>query len=114
MVIVIAAIGLLGALLYFERALEPGKVLPVKTTLSCLFILTALIQPHPLPRYYYFILLGLIFCLGGDVFLALKQEKAFLFGLISFLLGHVFYVIAFFQISSYSHWTWIAAAGCLG
>lgn len=111
--IIVAAVVLLGALLYYERTRESGKVLPVKTILSCLFILTALVQPHPLPRYYYFILLGLIFCLGGDVFLALQHEKAFLLGLISFLLGHVFYVIGFFQIASFSGWAWIGAAGCL-
>lgn len=111
--ITIAAIVLLGALLFYERSREPGKVLPVKTALSCLFILTALVQPHPLPRYYYYLLVGLIFCLGGDVFLALPQQKAFLFGLISFLLGHVFYVIGFFHIAGMSVWVWGGAAMCL-
>ena len=111
--IVIMAIMLLGALLYFERAREPGKVLPVKTVLSCLFILTALVQPHFLPRYYFYILIGLFFCLGGDVFLALQHEKAFLLGLVSFLLGHVFYVAAFFQIGTFSGWVWIGGVGCI-
>lgn len=112
-VIVIAAMLLLAALLYFEHAGNPGRVLPVKTLLSCLFILTALIQPHPQPRYYYFILIGLIFCLGGDVFLALQQERAFLLGLISFLLGHVFYVIAFFQVGTLTSWVWVGAVSCI-
>jgi uncharacterized membrane protein YhhN len=56
------------------------------------------------------LLLGLIFCLGGDVFLALTQEKMFLLGLISFLTGHVFYTICFFYAADTSQWTWI---GCL-
>jgi len=111
--IVIAAVCLLGALLHYERSRKPARVLPVKTILSCLFILTALVQPHPLPRYHYFILLGLIFCLGGDVFLALQHEKAFLLGLISFLLGHVFYVVGFFQTASHPGWALVGAAGCL-
>ena len=111
--IVIAAVGLLGALLHYERSREPGRVLPVKTILSCLFILTALVQPHPFLRYYYFLLVGLLLCLGGDVFLALPQQKAFLLGLISFLLGHVFYVIGFFQAAMLSGWTWGGAAVCL-
>ena len=34
----------------------------------------------------------------------------FLFGLVSFLLGHVFYVICFFYVADISQWTWI---GCL-
>ena len=37
---------------------------------------------------------GLLFCLGGDIFLMLP-ERFFLPGLISFLLGHIFYVAGF-------------------
>jgi uncharacterized membrane protein YhhN len=108
-IIVLAIIFLVG-LLYFEKTGNQKGKLPTKTILSCLFIFTALIQAHPIPGYYYLLLLGLIFCLGGDVFLALPQEKMFLFGLVSFLLGHVFYVICFFYVADFSHWTWI---GCL-
>ncbi len=39
-------------------------------------------------------ILGLLFCLGGDVFLMLP-ERFFLPGLISFLLGHIFYIVGF-------------------
>ena len=39
-------------------------------------------------------ILGLLFCLGGDVFLMLP-ERFFLPGLISFLLGHIFYIAGF-------------------
>ena len=39
-------------------------------------------------------ILGLFFCLGGDVFLMLP-EGFFLPGLISFLLGHICYIIGF-------------------
>jgi len=97
-ILVFAAI-LLAALLYFESKGRPSAVLPVKTLLSCLFILTALVQPHPVARYYLFVLVGLVFCLGGDVFLALPQKKMFLLGLISFLIGHVFYVVAFAAVA---------------
>ena len=105
--IIIVAISLLGVLLFFEKQSNPGRVLPVKTLLSLLFIITALVQPHPLPGYFYLLLIGLIFCLGGDVFLALPQEKMFLCGLVSFLLGHVFYVIAFFSVAGLNLWTWV-------
>ena len=57
--------------------------------------------------------MGLIFCLGGDVFLALPQEKMFLCGLVSFLLGHVLYVIAFFSIAGLNLWTWVGLGICL-
>ncbi len=39
-------------------------------------------------------ILGLLFCLGGDVFLMLP-ERFFLPGLVSFLLGHIFYITGF-------------------
>lgn len=72
-----------------------------------------MVQPHPLPGYFYLLLIGLIFCLGGDVFLALPQEKMFLCGLVSFLLGHVFYVIAFFSVTELNLLTWTALGICL-
>ena len=108
--IVVPAIILLGGLLYFEKTGSQKGKLPTKTFLSCLFIVTAIVQPHPIRGYYYLLLLGLIFCLGGDIFLALPQDRAFLMGLVSFLLGHVLYVICFFYVADISHWTWI---GCL-
>lgn len=40
--------------------------------------------------------LGIIFSLGGDVFLMLpNMDRWFVFGLASFLIGHVFYTIGF-------------------
>ena len=86
-VIIIAASFLLAGLLVFEKNGNQRGRLPTKTILSGLFILTALLQPHPFPEYVYILLIGLIFCLGGDVFLALPQERMFLFGLVSFLLA---------------------------
>ncbi|UCE55477.1 MAG: lysoplasmalogenase [Desulfobacterales bacterium] len=111
--IIILALILLFGLLYFEKQRDRKAALPTKTLVSCLFIVIALVQPHPLPGYFYLLLIGLIFCLGGDVFLALPQEKMFLYGLVSFLLGHVFYVIAFFYAAQINQWTWIGSALCL-
>ena len=34
----------------------------------------------------------------------------FLFGLVSFLFGHVFYVLSFFHVADVSAWTWIGAS----
>jgi uncharacterized membrane protein YhhN len=44
--------------------------------------------------YHYLLLVGLLFSLLGDVFLMLKNRK-FSAGLISFLIGHCFYIAAF-------------------
>jgi uncharacterized membrane protein YhhN len=71
------------------------------------------LQPHPLPAFFYILLVGLIFCLGGDVFLALPQEKMFLCGLVSFLLGHVCYVLGFFYAAELNPWTWGGSAAGL-
>ena len=94
--IILFAAALLAGLLYAEKKEVLKARLVVKIVLSSLFIFSAVIQPHPMVPYYRFVLTGLIFCLGGDVFLALPRQKMFLYGLVSFLLGHLFYVAAFF------------------
>lgn len=99
-IIVFAAIILLGVLLSYEKKMEysRGRVV-TKTFLSSLFILTALLQPHPQAAYFHLLLAGLIFCLGGDILLALPTRKMFKLGLVSFLLGHVFYIVAFVHLT---------------
>ncbi len=47
------------------------------------------------------ILLGLIFCLFGDSFLLF--ENYFIFGLVSFLIGHLFFLYAFIKVQG---WQW--------
>lgn len=44
--------------------------------------------------YHYLLLIGLVFSLLGDIFLMLRNRK-FTAGLISFLIGHCFYIAAF-------------------
>ncbi|KPK29342.1 MAG: hypothetical protein AMK69_06930 [Nitrospira bacterium SG8_3] len=104
-IIIFAALLLIG-LLYFEKKGNRKGLLPTKTALSLLFIIAVLVQPHLTPRYYHLLLLGLIFCLLGDVCLALPQQKMFLLGLVSFLIGHIFYVFGFFSVTHTTAWTW--------
>ncbi len=104
--ILILAVPLLAALLWFEKTGSRRGALSVKTPLSALFILSAVLQPHPFPSYYHLMLAGLVFCLGGDVFLALPGAGMFRLGLVSFLVGHVFYCAAFFTIAALNPWTW--------
>ena len=105
--ILVPAIILLALLLVFEKKDNvPGKLI-FKTPLSLLFILTAILQSKSIPSYYSYMLIGFILCLGGDVLLIFPQRKAFLLGLVSFLLGHVFYVVAFFNVSQISSPAWI-------
>jgi len=76
----------------------------MKSILSLLFAITALLQPHSVPAYFHYLFVGLIFCLIGDVCLALPQKKAFMGGLTAFLVGHIFYIFSFLSLTSIFHW----------
>jgi uncharacterized membrane protein YhhN len=106
-IIIVSGAILLPFLLYYEYMENHRSILPTKTALSTLFVITVLIQPHPISTYYHLLLLGLLFCLGGDVFLALPQDKMFLLGLVSFLVGHIFYIIGFLSVAHINTWTWL-------
>jgi uncharacterized membrane protein YhhN len=108
--VVVFAVGLLVGLLFCERKDIPRVRLAVKSLLSALFIFTAVIQIHPIPFYYRFLLIGMMFCLGGDVLLALSGHKMFLAGLLSFLVGHVFYTATFFFAAGFNDWAGIGLA----
>jgi uncharacterized membrane protein YhhN len=104
MAILSAAVLLMAGLLHFEtRESTLGKLL-TKTPLSILFIVTALLQPHPDQWYFHFIFIALFFCLAGDVFLALPMKRTFLFGLVAFLIGHILYIIAFTYLADVKAW----------
>ena len=102
--IIILGIVLLIGLLYYEKKKNRIPLFIAKSILSLLFVITALLQPHPVPAYYHTLFVGLIFCLMGDVCLALPQEKAFKAGLVAFLIGHVFYIFSFLSLTQISHW----------
>lgn len=93
-IIILAAI-LLCVVLVAEKKGNRRLLVPSKGILSLLFVLTALTLKQTPSAYQTLLLWGLVFCLGGDVFLALPPRIMFLLGLISFLIGHVFYVAAF-------------------
>lgn len=65
---------------------------PLTTTL---IILLALLAPRPEPPLYQIlVIIALLFSLGGDIFLMLPQDR-FIFGLASFLVAHLVYIVAF-------------------
>jgi len=104
-VVIVLAGALLPAVIYYDCKENRRGLVPVKAALSALFVITALLTSHPIPSYAHFLLAGLLFCLAGDIFLALPQERMFRLGLVSFLVGHVWYSIAFFTNARLSHWT---------
>jgi len=107
--IVLLAAGLMPLLLFYEKKADRKGLLPTKTALSLLFIIAVAVQPHPNMRFYYWLLGGLILCLGGDVCLVFSSEKTFLVGLILFLLGHVLYIFGFIHIAQTGRLAWIGA-----
>ena len=104
LLILVTALVLLILLLASEKQGRTPRGLFIKGSVSALFVLTALIQPHPLPAYYHAILLGLVFGLVGDVCLALPGNRAFRVGLFAFLGGHVLYVWAFAGLARPEDW----------
>ncbi len=102
--LIVAAIVLLVCLLVGEKRENRILMLASKTPLSFLFVVTAFIQPHPLPWYYHYVLIGLILGLVGDVCLALPGNTAFRAGLVAFLGGHILYVVAFAALSRGQDW----------
>ena len=103
-IIIVFGVILLLGLLYYEKKKDRIPLLITKPILSLLFVITALLQPHPVPAYYHYLFIGLIFCLIGDVCLALPQGKAFRGGLFVFLVGHVFYIFSFLSLTSIFDW----------
>ncbi|MBN2439607.1 MAG: lysoplasmalogenase [Deltaproteobacteria bacterium] len=98
--ILAAAAPLLAGLLFFEKRNSTRGLLLTKPFLSALFVVTALAGPHADPGYFRWILVGLLLCLAGDVFLIFFFSRiSFLAGLVSFLAGHIFYAIAFFSLA---------------
>ena len=103
-ILLVVAAGLLLGLLWAEGAGTSWLSLGFKTPLSVLFVVTALLQPRVMPKYFKFILTGLILGLVGDVCLGLPGLTAFRVGLVAFLLGHILYIMAFAIIARRTDW----------
>jgi uncharacterized membrane protein YhhN len=102
--VIIGSAFLLILLLYFEKKGDQKSLLITKSLLSLLFVLTAFLQPNRVPPYYLYLLVGLIFCLAGDVCLALPPEKMFRMGLVAFFVGHLFYILSFSSLTPFFQW----------
>ena len=118
-ILIFVATGLLPCLLWAESIGNSWLILGFKTPLSILFVITALVQPRVFPRYFKFVLIGLILGLVGDVCLALPGLTAFRVGLVAFLSGHILYIVAFAILTRRADWSSpvnimiIAISGCV-
>lgn len=90
----VATLIMVAALVASERY-EPNGVYITKPLASLGFLGVGLASGATSSAYGRVILAGLVLGAIGDVLLIPRSNKAFLGGLVSFLLGHVAYVIAF-------------------
>jgi uncharacterized membrane protein YhhN len=112
-VILTLALLLLAALLFYAKKESTRGLLMTKPFLSALFVLAALVGPHGNPQYFRLVLAGLLFCAAGDVFLIFfSSKRLFTAGLVSFLVGHVLYSIAFFTAASPGSLALVVAVLC--
>ena len=105
-----SAFVLLALLLWTEKKNYNFSIILSKTPLSVLFVITATLQSQSIDGYSLYLIIGLVLCLGGDVFLAIPGDKPFMAGLVSFLLGHVLYCVAFFSIGNWTTLCLLATA----
>lgn len=102
-----ALCGFLYQVWFCRRSASIQKSIIKTTAIAMLAVVSfALSAPHLLTT-------GLAFCAIGDFFLSRDGDRAFLLGLISFALGHVFYIVLFAQngdLSLLMQWPWAAFA----
>jgi uncharacterized membrane protein YhhN len=68
---------------------------PLSTLLVIAVALLSLTTPAAKPAFTFWVTIGLVLSLGGDVALMFKTNRDFLIGLVLFLLAHVVYAATF-------------------
>lgn len=104
---------LVGVLLWAQRTGRPALIQWVaKPAAAACFCVLALWEGALDQAWTTVLFGGLLFAAGGDVLLIPKDRRAFLAGLVSFLLGHVGYAIAFAMRGVDPTWTAAAGLSC--
>ena len=102
MIVFLAIVALISAIITIRAKVRGNKSLQYvfKPLTMAAIILTAFLDSSaPMSFYQQAILIGLFFSTVGDVFL-INQERFFVHGLVSFLLGHLCYIAAFWTTPS--------------
>lgn len=82
---------------------------PLSTLIVIAMALLSLLEPRQNPTYFVGALVGLVLSLGGDVALMFHGNRAFLIGLVLFLLAHVAYTLTFSLLGRFSGWDALTA-----
>ena len=91
---------------YAGSALQRYLFKPLTTALILGIALTV---PTPISEFYrWMVVIGILCSMGGDIFLMLPQDR-FVFGLASFLLAHIFYILAYNSRTGFHFTGWIFA-----
>lgn len=77
-------------------------------TSICMVIYCGLQVYESAGLYAYLVFSGIVFGLLGDIFLIPKSKNSFLLGMAAFLVGHIFYILAFLQYT-FSPVEWLVA-----
>lgn len=91
------ALGCVGLLISEYKQSQLGSWL-TKPVAALGFVLQGLSRAEYRTAYDYALVAGLFLCMGGDVLLIPKKRGIFAAGILSFLLGHVAFVVAFLQL----------------
>ena len=101
-------------LVWLEIDNQREHIYYIKPTTTLVVIAMALLSfftPSFRMTYSVGILVGLLFSLGGDIVLMFQeQRRAFMIGLVLFLLAHVVYTVVFFQFGRFSFLDYLVAA----
>lgn len=100
----VSCLCLLGAMLWGEWSGNRLLRSIGKTSASICFVAIGLLAFSLDSSYSRWIILGLVFGAIGDVALLFDSQRAFLIGLVSFLLGHIGYVVAFAFVVPLGQW----------
>ncbi|MCB8982923.1 MAG: lysoplasmalogenase [Ardenticatenaceae bacterium] len=102
-IIILTVAAAVTAVLAIQGEYKPNRsqVYLFKPLTTILIILIAFLgRDVTTPLYKGLVIAGLIFCLGGDVFLMLPA-RYFIAGLVSFLIGHLLYIAAFVSAAGF-------------
>ncbi|HHY58177.1 MAG TPA: lysoplasmalogenase [Chloroflexi bacterium] len=105
----VAAIVSGGVYIWAARAGSPTQRYTFKPLTTALILVLALALPDAVsPLYRGLVAVGILFSLSGDIFLMLPRD-AFIWGLASFLVAHLFYIAAYIsRIGWQMHWLLLA------